>query len=981
MAFYIDGVFRSDQQLTEGAVQLEQCGGGIAPFCGADHLYAGVSQLGERAFAGEMHSLLVFQAAVTQRDVERAAGPATVVPVPVSVAPQCRCPATAPLLQGTAAVCLPYDRVSSVPRLRTGQTTFYPGYASDGDTATRWQSTTNRTTPHALTFDLRGRHHVVSVAVTFFSLRPRAMVLQVSQDGGGTWIARQYYAENCTSEFGMAAGAPLGSGDAVNCLTLPTDTFVPTGDLIGYAPLASQPARPGQGAFPEDVTVRAFTEATHLRLLMVASPIDPALHGVSYAAYHAVSEVAMETQCACNGHASSCVSPSEGGTGAFACACEHETAGDSCERCRPMYNNVSYATRFDAPDFVCEACECHGHATACAYDPDKGHGVCTACQDNTAGDRCETCTTGYFLRAGASIGDVDACAPCQCGSPGVEAGRAGECASGSGQCACRPNVVGIACDACAPGFFATQLSAGCQPCQCNAAGTVGGGATCDAATGACTCKTNVQGPTCGECAPDAILLDAANPDGCTPCDAECEGGCTGPSNGECTACRHYEETDGTCVAACPVDKYPDDSARCQACRDTCIVVTVDAEVQVYENAPFPTTLTPLQAADREQTRASGNITLTLSSAETLESASLLEGAQLSAQGAARTTGSLAVAGTGLRLTDVPLLDLDGVDGFAAASATAQAQVAASGGVLTLTALLQPQGADGGYVVSRSNADASELSFGLLLSGPSQGDAVGDLRFTYMYTNDRGATFPATVVAPVDVLDGQWHQLMVALDGPRALVVYVDGVEQYRGTPQGSPVFPATHGALFVGQRAPGAHRLRALVQDVRLYPGRALASWPPAVSLPFAVAGDGRSLLVVAGLDRERTAAYRLTIMATDASGQRTGTAHVNVTVLDINDNRPIPAQMYACGHTGCDCSFILHAAYATRQKPSTTPFTSQPLSRVLAFPRSCASFQPRVDMQCCRHPPLHLLQECGGGGGGGRRGEHTGGRCCRLRP
>ena len=69
----------------------------------------------------------------------------------------------------------------------------------------------------------------------------------------------------------------------------------------------------------------------------------------------------------------------------------------------------------------------------------------------------------------------------------------------NGQCNCRENVIGRACDTCRPGFFnlngANPL--GCEPCMCDVSGS--SNLTCDPINGQCECNANITGRQCNMC--------------------------------------------------------------------------------------------------------------------------------------------------------------------------------------------------------------------------------------------------------------------------------------------------------------------------------------------------------------------------------------------------------------------------------------------------------------------------------------------------
>ena len=78
---------------------------------------------------------------------------------------------------------------------------------------------------------------------------------------------------------------------------------------------------------------------------------------------------------------------------------------------------------------------------------------------------------------------------------------------------------GLQCDVCKNGFYSLSQSNpdGCQPCNCNLDGTVGGSTICDSNNGQCNCKNNVVGVRCDQCRAGTVALNGSNPDGCLAC--------------------------------------------------------------------------------------------------------------------------------------------------------------------------------------------------------------------------------------------------------------------------------------------------------------------------------------------------------------------------------------------------------------------------------------------------------------------------------
>jgi laminin alpha 3/5 len=89
------------------------------------------------------------------------------------------------------------------------------------------------------------------------------------------------------------------------------------------------------------------------------------------------------------------------------------------------------------------------------------------------------------------------------------------CAPFGGQCECRPNVIGRACERCAPGYFGFPE---CKQCKCPPT------ATCNEATGECICAPFVTGTEeapCSQCEENTFGYDPIT--GCQECNCMIEG--------------------------------------------------------------------------------------------------------------------------------------------------------------------------------------------------------------------------------------------------------------------------------------------------------------------------------------------------------------------------------------------------------------------------------------------------------------------------
>ncbi|XP_050712288.1 laminin subunit alpha-1-like isoform X2 [Eriocheir sinensis] len=385
-----------------------------------------------------------------------------------------------------------------------------------------------------ITIDLKQVYQVAYVIVkSALSPRPGNWVLERSIDGR-EYKPWQYYAlsdAECSSWFGVPAtrGRPAYTSDTqVICTSYFSRLNPLEGGEIHTSLVNGRPGAPGPSK-----QLLEFTEARYVRLrLQRIRTLHGDLQGrdaqndasVTKRYFYSIKDISIGGRCVCNGHADDC----ETGNQFPRCSCVHNTCGDSCDTCCPLYNQQPWRAGNFSDGGACEQCQCFGHADSCIYDPEvaskrlslntrgeyDGGGVCVACRDDTEGYNCEKCVAGFYRPQGVAPGAERPCRPCACSGPGSTGGCVPDDSQFNlglfpGACICKEGFHGPRCDRCEKGY---RRYPACEPCPCDRAGSKG-----DECEGDCDCKENVVGPRCDTCAPGHFHLDARNPVGCTAC--------------------------------------------------------------------------------------------------------------------------------------------------------------------------------------------------------------------------------------------------------------------------------------------------------------------------------------------------------------------------------------------------------------------------------------------------------------------------------
>uniref|UniRef100_A0A671XM86 Laminin, beta 2-like n=1 Tax=Sparus aurata TaxID=8175 RepID=A0A671XM86_SPAAU len=404
---------------------------------------------------------------------------------------------------------LPYNRYSNPNshHIENVITTFDP------ERKMKWWQSENGVHHVSIRLDLEAVFQFSHLVLTFKSFRPAAMLVERSKDFGQSWKVFRFFAEDCSLNFPSVSNQPANSIDDVICDSRYSGSQPSTdGEVVLKAldPIfeIENPYAPNI----QDLITLTNIRINFTRLFTLGDTLlGRRRRNAQDKYYYALYNMVVRGSCFCNGHASQCTPVDRRRGDVFTqtgmvhgrCVCWHNTAGENCERCQDFHHDSPWRPGGENTVDICRSCNCHGHSVSCHFDAARfeatggvSGGVCDDCRHDRTGPQCERCRPFLYQDPQRAVEDPHACIPCDCDPAGSQGG--GLCDALSGRCVCKENVDGQRCDRCKQGFFNLRQDnpAGCQACRCHGLGSVG---SCDQVTGSCECNLLATGPLCDRC--------------------------------------------------------------------------------------------------------------------------------------------------------------------------------------------------------------------------------------------------------------------------------------------------------------------------------------------------------------------------------------------------------------------------------------------------------------------------------------------------
>ncbi|CAF3436122.1 unnamed protein product [Rotaria socialis] len=336
-------------------------------------------------------------------------------------------------------------------QINTSYPTDYLTDINNPNNLTCWQSDLIKPGENAsLVLSLNKKFELTYISLQFCSdIKPDSMAIFKSMDRGLSWIPLQYYSNNCEEVFNKSSFGLITRSNEQEALCIDTKSQLSSSNSDSRIAFSTLEGRPSAYEFDTSPVLQDWVTATDIKIVLLSTNSDKN--------FYSIADFSVGGRCKCNGHASKCITNSDGH---LVCDCKHNTAGDECERCKDFHFDRPWtrATPRDANE--CVACTCNNHSRQCRFNKElyllsgrKSGGICIQCKHNTVGRYCNYCKETFYQDPNLPITHPEICKACNCHPVGS---RGKVCNQTTGQCLCKDGVTGLRCDRCVKGYQQTK---------------------------------------------------------------------------------------------------------------------------------------------------------------------------------------------------------------------------------------------------------------------------------------------------------------------------------------------------------------------------------------------------------------------------------------------------------------------------------------------------------------------------------------------
>lgn len=221
----------------------------------------------------------------------------------------------------------------------------YPELMTDfSDGIETWWQSENDVSPVSIEIDLGTEVQVHAILFNFISFKPNGFYIEKSSDNGKTFEPFHYFAHDCLEMYMIDPEKQLTEDTELDLLC---QRLFPNPGGVNFVPSLNRPSTndsvPG---FSRDLY--DFMTITNIRVIL-----DEHRFKRENITFFALEDLSVVGKCQCNGHASNCSIENNGTT--TICGCEHNTAGNNCERCLDQYNDLQWDIATGFEPFECKS--------------------------------------------------------------------------------------------------------------------------------------------------------------------------------------------------------------------------------------------------------------------------------------------------------------------------------------------------------------------------------------------------------------------------------------------------------------------------------------------------------------------------------------------------------------------------------------------------------------------------------------------------